>query len=302
MEKLKKISLVITMLMLLGCMFISKSYAEIKCNVSLFASNSEIVSPGDELSIYAKISNVEATKGIIAIGGVIDYDKDSLTLVSVTGENGWSNPFYNESNGKITTVKNDFAKADEVVIKMTFRVNGNASNNAWISLDNVQISDGNEENNIGGNAITISIRAKNTSTPTQPENPSNPTTPTNQTTPTNSTTPGNSSSGNTTPSNPRKGTYKPGTNNGSTGNETENNTEDNTNEKNETNTNENISENKNIDIEINENFNIRKEDDIKNTNKNSEKTKRVTYAICIGGIIIATVIMFCIVKSSGKEE
>lgn len=292
MEKCKKISLVIIMLILLGCVFIGKSYAEIRCSVGLTATNEGI--QGEEISVYAKISNLQTTKGIITIGTTLGYDNKNLTLIKIEGQNGWS-PMYNAENGKIAIVRDGFATTDENVIKMTFKVSEGAETSAWVKLDNFQIADGDEERDIGGAMTTISIKAK-----AQQQEPSTPPT-TNQ---------GNSSSNNnnnkpsTGNNKPSTGNNKPNTNNNIIEIEQPTNNEPNTNEVNETNTNtnENVENKNSVNFEINENFNFKSEEYNEDTAKNATKTKGVTYAICIGGVVIATAIMFIIIKSSGKDE
>ncbi len=288
MEKLRKISLVVTILMLLGCIFINKSYATINCNVSLSTQNSEITK-GEEITIYANISNVQVTKGIIAIGAVIEYDKNSLTLLSLTGENGWSNPFYNEENGKITAVKNNFATKDETILKMTFKVNESAGNSAWVKVNNFQVSDGDEEIDVGGSSATISIKDKNIQNPEPPVNPGDNTN-NNQNQGTNKP-----NTGNNRPSNkPNGGSNIPNNNTTDTNTVDETNTNNITNE----NMNENTNEKRNIDALIN----YPVVDNTKNTSTESSSGKGVIYAICIIGAILVVVIMVSIVKSSADNK
>ena len=42
--------------------------------------------------------------------------------------------------------------------KYTFKVNKKAGKSAWVKVNNFEISDGNEEKNVGGNSITIGIK------------------------------------------------------------------------------------------------------------------------------------------------
>jgi len=250
------------------------------------------------------IGYISNTKGIIAIGAVIEYDTNALTLLSITGENGWSNPSYNENNGKIATTRNDYATGNETVLRMTFKVNETSANSAWIRVNNFQVSDGEGESNLGGSYATITIKEKATTNPDPitPEEP-DPVTPPTQTNPTEPTKPSNSnqSSGSTK----RPSTNKPSTNNNNnnSNNTTNTNTVDepetNTNVENEiTETNTEPTEKRNIDALI-------QYPDPVNTNNSAESSsdgKGIIYAIGIVGAILILTIIVAIVKSSSKEE
>lgn len=305
MKSLRKISLVITMIILLVCIFISNSYATIRCNVSLSMQSSEAIK-GEEISVYANISNISGTKGIIAMGAVIEYDKNALTLLSITGENGWSNPSYNESNGKIATTRNDYGTENETVIKMTFKVNETSANSAWVKVNNFQVSDGDGEINLGGSSKTITIKDKTTTnpdpiTPSEPDpvTPSDP----DPVTPTKPTTPGNNNQGSGTTNKP-SGNKKPSTSNNNNSNNTTNTVDEaetNTNVENETietNTNTEPTEKRNIDALI-------KYPEPVNTNNSaagSSEGKGVIYAIGVIGAIMVLIMIIAIVKSSSKEK
>lgn len=158
MNKIKKIIILLSIIMLIGSIFASKTYAVLSCNVNLSKPKDKFTYK-EQFSIYASISNLQTTKGIIAIGAVLSYDTNSLTLVDIEGENKWSDPLHNSSNGKITSFKNKLSTSNEDVFKITFEVNekGKAGESAWIKIDNFEISDGDEEKNCGGSYINIAI-------------------------------------------------------------------------------------------------------------------------------------------------
>lgn len=158
MNEVKKIIVLLSIIMLICSIFVNKTYAAISCNVSI-SKPKEQVAYKEKFSVYVAISNLQTTKGIIAIGAVLSYDTNSLTLVDIEGQNKWSDPFHSESNGKITSFKNKLSKNNENVFKITFEVNekGKAGNSAWIKISNFEISDGDEEKNCGGSSISIAI-------------------------------------------------------------------------------------------------------------------------------------------------
>lgn len=144
--------------MLIGSMFAGKTYAALNCNVNLSKPKDKFTYE-EEFSVYVSISNLQTTKGIIAIGAVLSYDKESLELVDIEGENKWSAPSYSTSNGKMTSFKNKLSTSNENVFKIIFKVNekGKAKDSAWIKISDFEISDGDEEKNCGGSSINIAI-------------------------------------------------------------------------------------------------------------------------------------------------
>lgn len=163
MKLLKKLSVVFILTILLTGIFVNKAHAAINCNVKLSTSKKE-VSSEEKFSVYVKMTNMQTEKGIIAIGAVLEYDKKSLTLEGIEGESKWSDPMYNDQTGRLIAVKNQFATKDENVFKITFKVNKKAEKSAWVKVNNFEISDGNEEKNVGGNSITIGIKGGNIGT------------------------------------------------------------------------------------------------------------------------------------------
>lgn len=159
MNRFKKLNIVFIMVMLITCIATNKTYATLNCNVNLSTPKNEVTYE-EQFSVYVSISNLKTTKGIIAIGAVVSYDTDSLTLASIEGQNKWSDPFHNPSNGKITSFKSELSTKDENVFKITFKVNekGKAKNSAWIKISDFEISDGDEEKDCGGDSIDIMIR------------------------------------------------------------------------------------------------------------------------------------------------
>ena len=159
MNTVKKISIVFMIMILMICMFTNKTFAALNCNVNLSASKNTITYK-EQFSVYVSIANLQTTKGIIAIGAVVSYDTDYLTLVDIEGQNKWSDPFHNASNGKITSFKSELSNKNENVFKITFKAKEKAKKNAWIKISNFEISDGEAEKNCGGSSINIAIEEK----------------------------------------------------------------------------------------------------------------------------------------------
>ena len=286
MNKKKKITLVLIIIMLLGTIFSSKTYAALSCNVSLKAQKKEVTYK-EQFYVYVAISSLQTTKGIIAIGAELSYDTKSLTLVDIEGENKWSAPFYSSSTGKLTSVKNKLSTNNENVFKIIFEVNENAKteSSAWIKINNFEISDGDEEKNCGGNSINITIADENAGDNNQGEN--------------NNQNTGTTSKPNTgTTNKPSSGNIKKPNNtskNESTSNEESNN------ENQVTNTIENVIENTvNDENEIKDN-NI--QNTIKEDNSNSKEDKEIKmpnklifYTVSVVTIIAIVGMLFLIRK------
>ncbi len=126
MKRIIKLSIILLVVMI-ACSGIV--YAAPSCNISLETTSSEF-NKNDTFSVNVKMSNIVSEKGMIALEAVLEYDKESLTLLKMEGQNEWSNPVkdlsYNEGTGKLVIDKDGLAKSDEVILKLTFKVNENS--------------------------------------------------------------------------------------------------------------------------------------------------------------------------------
>lgn len=293
MNKFKKLSIVFIMVILITCIITNKTYATLNCNVNLSTPKSKVTYE-EQFFVYATISNLQTTNGIIAIGSVVSYDTDSLTLVDIEGQNKWSDPFYNSSNGKITLFKNELSTKNENVFKITFKVNekGKAKSSAWIKISDFEISDGEEEKNCGESSININIEEQeNTNTGNNNQgnnNQGNNNQGSNNQTSNNTKKPGNNQT-----AKPSTGTTRPVEN--SSTNET---TVENINTNNvDTNSIENVvgEDITNNESEINNVQNVF-EDNVEESRENRTVNKWLFYTIGVIAVIAIIVILFVIVK------
>ncbi len=181
----KQVKIYMSLILLLFGLLSTKSYAAISGNISLQAPGS--ATKGEEIYVYAHVSNLQAGKGIIAIGTTLEYDTNALTFVDIDGEGKWSAPFHNEANGKLTATRNKASNASENIFKVTFRVKESAGDSAWVRVRNFEISNGSEESVIGSGNANISIQTKQPEPPVEEEPPAEepPTTTTKPSTPNN---------------------------------------------------------------------------------------------------------------------
>ena len=170
MKKIVKLSLI--MLLIIVCCA-GAVYAASSCKISLETAKSEF-SKNEEFSVDVKLSDIQSERGFIALEAVLEYDKTSLTLVEMQGLNEWSKPIkdlsYNEATGKFVIDKNGLAKSDEVILKLTFKVNENSKENTTITLKNIKASDATAPVEVATTTKSITIKT----TPTIPTEPTDP--------------------------------------------------------------------------------------------------------------------------------
>lgn len=204
---MKKI-IVLSLILLITICSVIDVYATSSFQMSLIASKNE-VNKGDEFVVDVKISNIQMDKGIIALGGRIEYDRDSLELQKMEGQNGWARPSYNDNNGKFATDRDDYGTVDEVMFKITFKVKQQSKENLTITLNEVAGSNGKDEVKL--NNIITNITVKNgISNPDGPK-PDNPNLNTNTNTDNNNTT--NNTNSNSTVNDDKNNTTKNNTTN-----------------------------------------------------------------------------------------
>lgn len=145
----KVLSLVLLFLMMMSIM--GTVNAAFTCNVSMQIEKTEF-KKGDEFTVDINISNIQSDRGVISLGATLEYDKDSLTLVKMEGQNGWETPAvgssYNENNGKIAITRSGLGKSDETIFKITFKVKEETKKNLLVLLRNITLADGTSPVNV----------------------------------------------------------------------------------------------------------------------------------------------------------
>lgn len=153
MKKIVKLCLIFSILIFLIAIFIMGNvYAAFSCKAIIEIPKTQF-NKNEEFTIDFNLYNVQSDRGIISLGATLQYDKDSLTLVKMQGENGWETPSsansYNEQNGKIAITRNGVGKNDETVLRMTFKVKEGSKQNAIVTLKDIQVADGQQLIEIG---------------------------------------------------------------------------------------------------------------------------------------------------------
>lgn len=170
----KILTLGIAVLML--CMFMAGNIYAMSCKFNLQTTVSE-VAKGEEFTVDFYVSDIQSDRGVIALTATLDYDKTGLTLVKMEGLNGWETPAegngYNPQIGKIAITRSGLGKDDEVIFRMTFKVNENATSNPTVSLKDISITDADIPATFAEVKKEIKLKQTQT-TPTDPTTPTNP--------------------------------------------------------------------------------------------------------------------------------
>lgn len=142
---MKKIVTILTLVSIMAIFMMGSVYAALSCNVNMQSNKTEVNKNG-EFTVNVNISNIQSDNGVISMGGTLQYDKDSLELVSFEGKNGWETPSegtsFNSATGKIAITRNGLGKNAETIFSMTFKVKENSKQNLTILLNDVYVADG----------------------------------------------------------------------------------------------------------------------------------------------------------------
>lgn len=186
MKKAVKLSMVLVMAVCVVMILGSNVYAALSCNVDMKVAKTEY-SKNDEFTVNVDISNIVSERGVISFGATLGYDKDSLELVKMEGQNGWETPVlelsYNPENGIMAITRSGLGKNDETILKITFKVKDNAKEKATVTLSEISVADGTELAKVSSinKEITIKEGTSNPDPiiPTEPDTPNKPTQPDN---------------------------------------------------------------------------------------------------------------------------
>lgn len=159
---------IITLTLILLILFLGMSsvYASSSFTVTMKGPENK-VNKNEEFTVEVKLSNIQDERGIIALGGEIDYDNDSLTLVKLeSASDTWAKPTYNKESKKFVMDREDLSKDDENIFKIRFKVNDNSAKNPKVSLKNLVGSNGNEDINTSDVTISVNVNTEAVVNPT----------------------------------------------------------------------------------------------------------------------------------------
>lgn len=154
---MKKISLISILIILILATIATSVYAATTGKINMTTQKSEYIK-GEEVVIDVKVSDLKSDKGIITLGATLEYDKNSLEFVKMSGADNWSNPSYNDANGKLITDRSGLTKTDESVAKITFKVKSTAASTSNVKLKGVEVSGGDGVFKLGEATSTIKVK------------------------------------------------------------------------------------------------------------------------------------------------
>jgi len=113
----------------------------------------EIAAPGDTINVIGKISEIQknSSNGLLALGGVLEYDKNVLELQDIKGLNDWKMSLqdYNPENGKWVTVANSYVETAGDVFELTFKVKEDLENTETeVKLTNIEGGTAQDKNGV----------------------------------------------------------------------------------------------------------------------------------------------------------
>lgn len=161
MEKIKKISLLLVVLIIGSICVSTKIYAAVACTGTLSASSN--IEPGNEITVEIGVSNISGDKGIMSVEGKVTYDSNVLKIKETKSIGNWALSF-NSNNGKFyadrngTTASEIYTKNNETIFRITFETSKSYTGDTTINLTNFVGSDGSEDGNITSASKRISIK------------------------------------------------------------------------------------------------------------------------------------------------
>ncbi len=88
------------------------------------------IHPGDEFSVNVNLSDLKnIDRGLIALGGQLEYDSNVLERIDITGENNWDIASgFNEENFKFVTDNNTYITNDSTIFTIKFKAKDSIEN------------------------------------------------------------------------------------------------------------------------------------------------------------------------------
>lgn len=261
---MKKIMLFGLVLLSVICI-ITSVYAAGSFSVTAQTNKNEF-SKNEEFIVEFNLSNMQVNEGIITMNATLEYDKDSLTVVSTEGQNGWG-VTYNDATGILFLDNSALIKDNGGFLKVTFKVKENSKANLTIGLKDITASGGEGDITVANVEKAIVIK-------------------------TDSTNSGNNNSGNNNGDNNNSGNNNNGNNNGNN-NSGNNNSGNNSNGNNNSNNNNNNNSNSNS----NKISNTNTENNTIATGKLPQTGEgNIALIVCIGLVIACSVISYIKMK------
>lgn len=168
--------IIMSLILIFTICMMGNVYAALNCSMSVQVNKSE-VNKNEEFTMNVNVANIQSEKGIIALQANLDYDKESLELIRMTGKNGWETPTdgatYNAATGKIVINRSGPGKNAETVFTVTFRVKEASKQNLTVGLRNIKVADGTKPISLpqAYQSVTIATGTQNPIPQPKPDEP-----------------------------------------------------------------------------------------------------------------------------------
>lgn len=130
-----------------------------KFTTSIVKSEDTEIHPGDEFTVDVNISDIKnIEKGLIIIGGQLEFDKNSLELLNISGQNDWSLASgFNEKNLKFVTDNEEYISNDSTIFTMRFKASEEIQENITANISVKNITASNAINDIISEDATLQV-------------------------------------------------------------------------------------------------------------------------------------------------
>lgn len=152
---MKKLLTISAMVVIIMCLVKTSTTAAMQCNVTLDSSEINEITANDEFVVEAKVSDIFSTRGLVSLGATLEYNTKSLKLKSIKGVGDYSNPAFNEKNGKIL-IEREPTNHNATMFTMTFEVLN--TDDVKVELKNITASDGTGLTTIDNQSYTPTIK------------------------------------------------------------------------------------------------------------------------------------------------
>lgn len=151
----------VALILLLSITMLGKVYGLSECNINL-STNKNKLKKNDSFTIDVSVSDIKSEMGVTAFGTTLEYDKESLEIENIEGQNDWETPTngltFNAENGKIAITKSGFAKKNETIFSITFKVREESKKNLSVILADTTASDGMELIRVGEKYVDVTVK------------------------------------------------------------------------------------------------------------------------------------------------
>lgn len=159
---MKKIISIFVIVLIVICMA-NNTIAAMQCNIVLSPEDTSEITTNDEFKVDVKVSDISSEIGLVTFGAKLEYDRNSLKLEKIEGVGDYSDPAYNDKNGKILIERNP-TNHNATMFTLTFKVLN--TDNVTINLKDITMSDGTGLGKVEAQTYTPQIKAEVSPTPT----------------------------------------------------------------------------------------------------------------------------------------